>query len=470
MTPLMEQFDVDKAAIERIVSDALKDADDGELYVEYRESETLIFDNGRLKTGSFNQDRGFGLRGVAGEAAGFAHAGDLSLAALKRAAASVGAITNGYSGSLQAAPARTNQHLYAALNPLENSSFAVKVSLLQEIDAYLRAKNDKVRQVSISLGCSLQQVEILRADGYLGSDIRPLVRLSVSVVAADGERLENGFYGYGGREGLERFIHPDNWQPAADEALRQALVNLEAQAAPAGNFDVVLASGWPGVMLHEAVGHGLEGDFNRKKTSAFADLMGTQVAAKGVSVVDDGTIPNRRGSLTIDDEGTPSQRNVLIEDGKLVSYMQDRMNARLMGVVPTGNGRRESYAHMPLPRMTNTMMLGGDKDPAEIIASVDKGIYCVSFGGGQVDITSGKFVFECTEAYQIDKGKIGAPVKGATLMGNGPEAMHRITMIGNDSKLDSGTGACGKAGQTVPVGVGQPHLRMNGMTVGGTKA
>jgi len=470
MIPLIEQFDVEMATLERLVDDALKGADDGELYIEYLESETLMFDNGRLKTGSFNQDCGFGLRAVAGEAAGYAHAGELSLGALKRAADSVSTVTRGHAGSHAAVPARTNQHLYPDLNPLSSPSFAEKIALLQEIDAYLRNKDDKVRQVTISLSGSWQQVEILRQGGHLVRDIRPLVRLGISVVAADGERLENGFYGCGGREAFASFIHQDNWRQVADEALRQVLVNLSAQAAPAGTFDVVLASGWPGVMLHEAVGHGLEGDFNRKKTSAFAGLMGSQVAAKGVTIVDDGTLPRRRGSLTIDDEGTPSARNVLIEDGKLVAYMQDRLNARLMGVAPTGNGRRESYAHMPLPRMTNTMMLGGDKDPQEIIASVDQGIYCVSFGGGQVDITSGKFVFECTEGYKIDKGKIGAPIKGATLIGNGPDAMHRITMIGNDPELDSGIGACGKAGQSVPVGVGQPHLRMNGMTVGGTKS
>jgi len=466
---LIEQFDIDARTVEARLSEALQSCDDGELYLEYSESESLTFDNGRLKAGSFNQDRGFGLRAVAGEATGYAHMGEFSQSALNRAANAVSAVARGHAGRYSEAPARTNQQLYQDLNPLEHPSFEEKVALLQEIDGYLRAQNDKVRQVTVSLAGSLQQIEILRADGHLVKDMRPLVRLGISVVAGEGDRLESGFYGCGGRQAFATFITTQNWHEAADEALRQALVNLQARPAPAGTFDVVLSSGWPGVMLHEAVGHGLEGDFNRKKTSAFAGLMGTQVAARGVSVVDDGTMPQRRGSLTIDDEGTPSASNVLIEDGKLVGYMQDRLNARLMGMQPTGNGRRQSYAHMPMPRMTNTMMLAGDKEPQEIIESVKNGIYCVSFGGGQVDITSGKFVFECTEAYLIEDGKIGAPIKGATLIGNGPDAMHRITMIGNDLKLDSGIGACGKAGQTVPVGVGQPHLRMNGMTLGGTQ-
>jgi TldD protein len=343
------------------------------------------------------------------------------------------------------------------------------VKLLEEIDAYARAKDPSVRQVTASLGAAYQEIEILRADGALVRDVRPLVRVSVSVVVGDGDRQETGSYGMGGRETFGQFIATENWRHAADEAIRQALVNLSAVPAPAGTFDIVLGPGWPGVMLHEAVGHGLEGDFNRKKTSAFAGLMGQQVAAKGVTVVDDGTIPERRGSLTVDDEGTPSARNVLIEDGKLVGYMQDRQNARLMGMKATGNGRREGYAHQPMPRMTNTYMTSGDMVPEEIIASVKNGIYAVSFGGGQVDITSGKFVFGCTEAYMIENGKVTQPIKGAMLIGNGPDAMHRVSMVGNDMKLDNGIGMCGKAGQGVPVGVGQPHLRMNQMTVGGTR-
>ena len=469
-TDLLTLFDSDEAAVREVLAQSLAGADDGELFIEHSQSESLSFDNGRLKGGSFNTDQGFGLRAVAGEAVGYAHAGDLSLAALKRAADAVGAVTRGYSGTYAAAPQRTNRKLYGDENPIGEPSFEAKVSLLQEIDAYLRGKDAKVRQVSASIAASWQVVDILRADGERMQDIRPMTRLNISVVVGEGDRQESGSYGVGGRRGFGDFIATDNWQHGADEALRQALVNLEAVEAPAGTMDVVLSSGWPGVMLHEAVGHGLEGDFNRKKTSAFAGLLGQQVAAKGVTVVDDGTIESRRGSLTIDDEGTPSAYNVLIDDGKLVGYMQDRQNARLMGMTATGNGRRESYAHVPMPRMTNTYMLAGTRTPDEIIASVKKGIYAVSFGGGQVDITSGKFVFGCTEAYLIDNGKIGAPVKGAMLIGNGPDAMQRITMIGNDMKLDTGMGNCGKGGQWVPVGVGQPHLRMNNMTVGGTQA
>ena len=340
--------------------------------------------------------------------------------------------------------------------------------MLETIDAYARAKDPRVRQVTASIAATWQVVEILRADGETYRDIRPLVRLNVSVVAGDGDRQESGSYGFGGREGYARFIETHSWQGAVDEAVRQALVNLGSVPAPAGEMDVVLGSGWPGVMLHEAVGHGLEGDFNRKKTSAFAGLMGQQVAAKGVTVVDDGTMQARRGSLSIDDEGTPTNRTVLIEDGILVGYMQDRQNARLMGMKPTGNGRRESHAHVPMPRMTNTAMLAGSHDPQEIIASVKNGIYAVSFGGGQVDITSGKYVFQCTEAYKIENGKVGHPVKGAMLIGNGPTDLHRISMIGNDFALDPGIGTCGKNGQGVPVGVGQPTLRMDRITVGGT--
>ncbi|WP_275789381.1 metalloprotease TldD [Pararhizobium gei] len=469
-TDLINLFDSDEAAVRAVLAQTLSGADDGELFIEHSQSETLSFDNGRLKGGSFNTDQGFGLRAVAGEAVGYAHSGDLSLSALKRAADAVGAVTRGYSGTYAAAPQRTNRRLYGDENPIGEPSFEAKVALLAEIDAYLRAKDPKVRQVTASIAASWQVIDILRADGERMHDIRPMTRLNISVVVGEGDRQESGSYGVGGRRGFGDFLATGTWQSGADEALRQALVNLTAIDAPAGTMDVVLSSGWPGVMLHEAVGHGLEGDFNRKKTSAFAGLLGSQVAARGVTVVDDGTIEARRGSLTIDDEGTPSAYNVLIDDGKLVGYMQDRQNARLMGMTATGNGRRQSYAHVPMPRMTNTYMLSGDKTPEEIVASVKKGIYAVSFGGGQVDITSGKFVFGCTEAYLIENGKVGAPVKGAMLIGNGPDAMQRITMIGNDMKLDTGMGNCGKGGQWVPVGVGQPHLRMNDMTVGGTQA
>ncbi|MVA98792.1 metalloprotease TldD [Nitratireductor sp. CAU 1489] len=466
---MLEKFDLSETAVKRLVASAIQGADDGELFVEYSESEALVFDNGRLKTANFNQDQGFGLRAVAGEATGYAHSSDFSENALARAADAVSAVKAGYSGRLATPPTGTNRRLYGDENPIAAPGFGEKARLLQEIDAWLRAKDPRVRQVTASLAASWQTVEILRADGHFVRDVRPLVRLNVAVVVGDGDRQESGSHGMGGRKGFGEFVAEASWQHAADEALRQALVNLEAKPAPAGTFDIVLGAGWPGVMLHEAVGHGLEGDFNRKKTSAFAGLMGQQVAARGVTVVDDGTIAERRGSLTIDDEGTPTGRNVLIEDGKLIGYMQDRQNARLMGVAATGNGRRESYAHEPMPRMTNTFMLGGDTEPAEIIASVKDGVYAVSFGGGQVDITSGKFVFGCTEAYRIENGKVTHPIKGAMLIGNGPDAMHRVTMVGNDMKLDTGIGMCGKAGQGVPVGVGQPHLRMNQMTVGGTQ-
>ncbi|WP_112945805.1 MULTISPECIES: metalloprotease TldD [unclassified Rhizobium] len=469
-TDLLTLFDADEAKMRSLVAEALSGADDGELYIEHAQAESLMFDNGRLKGGSFNTEQGFGLRAVAGEAVGYAHAGDLSVSALKRAADAVSAVTRGYTGSYAAAPQGTNKKLYSDENPIGAPTFEEKVKVLQDIDAYLRGKDDKVRQVTASVAASWQVVDILRADGHRVRDIRPMTRINISVMVGQGDRQESGSYGSGGRIGFGDFIAEGNWQYGADEALRQALVNLEAIDAPAGTMDVVLSSGWPGVMLHEAVGHGLEGDFNRKKTSAFAGLLGQMVAAPGVTVVDDGTIDSRRGSITIDDEGTPSGYNVLIENGKLVGYMQDRQNARLMGMKPTGNGRRQGYAHVPMPRMTNTYMLGGDKTPEEIISSVKKGIYAVSFGGGQVDITSGKFVFGCTEAYLIENGRIGPAVKGAMLIGNGPDAMQRISMVGNDMKLDTGIGNCGKAGQWVPVGVGQPHLRMDQVTVGGTQA
>jgi TldD protein len=465
---LIDRAGLDKTKVRQLIGRGLEGADDGELFLEYRQSEALVFDNGRLKQATYDTAQGFGLRAVKDEAVGYAHASDLSEGALARAAEAVRAVKSGHSGKYAEAPGRTNRKLYGDDNPLELPAFDAKVKLLEQIDAYARAKDARVRQVSASVAATWQVVEILRADGEIYRDIRPLVRLSVSTVVGDGDRQESGSYGVGGREAYERFITPDAWKDAVDEAVRQALVNLDAVAAPAGEMDVVLGNGWPGVMLHEAVGHGLEGDFNRKKTSAFAGLMGQQVAAKGVTVVDDGTMQQRRGSLSIDDEGTPTNRTVLIEDGKLVGYMQDRQNARLMNMKPTGNGRRESHAHVPMPRMTNTYMLAGSHDPKEIIASVKNGLYAVSFGGGQVDITSGKYVFQCTEAYKIENGKVTAPVKGAMLIGNGPTDLNRITMIGNDFALDPGIGTCGKNGQGVPVGVGQPSLRMDRITVGGT--
>ncbi|HEX5509936.1 MAG TPA: metalloprotease TldD [Pseudolabrys sp.] len=465
---LLDRAGLDRTGVSKLISRGLEGADDGELFLEYKQSEMLLFDNGRLKQATYDTAQGFGLRAVKDEAVGYAHASDVSEAAIARAAEAVRAVKGGHSGTYAEAPVRTNRKLYGDDNPLGTPAFEAKVNLLETIDAYARAKDPRVRQVSASIGATWQVVEIVRADGESYRDIRPLVRVNISVVVGDGTRQESGSFGFGGREGFDRFIETSAWQGAADEAVRQALVNLEAIPAPAGEMDVVLGSGWPGVMLHEAVGHGLEGDFNRKKTSAFAGLMGQQVAAKGVTVVDDGTMQQRRGSLSIDDEGTPTNKTTLIEDGILVGYMQDRQNARLMKMKPTGNGRRESHAHMPMPRMTNTYMLAGQHDPQEIIASVKNGLYAVSFGGGQVDITSGKYVFQCTEAYKIENGKVSAPVKGAMLVGNGPTDLHRITMIGNDFALDPGIGTCGKNGQGVPVGVGQPSLRMDRITVGGT--
>ncbi len=461
---------MDPDRVQAITGDALHGADDGELFLEYCQSESFAWDDGRLKSASFDTSQGFGLRAVSGEQTGYAHASELSEAAIKRASDTVKAVRAGHGGVMAEGPARTNAHLYAEDNPINAVDFADKVKLLSDIDAYARGLDDRVRQVSASLSGSWQAVHIMRSDGERVSDIRPLVRLNVSVVVGDGDRQEAGSHGAGGRTAYEHYLDPATWRDQVDEALRQAVVNLDSVPAPAGEMQVVLGPGWPGILLHEAVGHGLEGDFNRKQTSAFAGLLGERVASPGVTVVDDGTITDRRGSLTVDDEGTPTSRTVLIEDGILKGYMQDRLNARLMGVAPTGNGRRQGYDHMPMPRMTNTYMPSGDADPEEMLRSVGKGLYAVNFGGGQVDITSGKFVFTCTEAYMVEDGKVGAPVKGATLIGNGPEVLTRVKAVGNDMALDPGVGTCGKNGQGVPVGVGQPTLLIDGLTVGGTAA
>ena len=444
-------------------------ADDGELFLERRRSEALVFDDGRLRTASFDAAEGFGLRAVRGEAAGYAHSTEISESALGRAAQTARLAVGDGGGTLADAPPRTNRRLYRDLDPVSETEFSLKVETLAEIDAFLRETDRRVVQVTASIAASVQEIEILRPEGMRLSDTRPMARLNISVIVEDANgRRESGAAGGGGRFGLTGLIARDHWQGVAREALRIALVNLEAEAAPAGQMDVVLGPGWPGILLHEAVGHGLEGDFNRKGTSAFTGLIGQRVAAPGVTVVDDGTIPDRRGSISFDDEGTPSRRNVLIEDGILVGYMQDRQNARLMGASPTGNGRRESYAHAPMPRMTNTIMESGKADPAAILADLEDGIYAVGFGGGQVDITNGKFVFSCTEAYRVKKGRVGAPIKGATLIGDGPAAMKQIRAIGNDMALDPGIGNCGKAGQWVPVGVGQPTVLIGGLTVGGS--
>lgn len=458
-------LDPDEA--KNLVSKHLAHCDDGELYLQYSASEAFGFDDGRLKTADYHTASGFGLRGVSGETTAFAHANEISAAAIDRAAATL-KLLDPAKGRPAPPPLRTNQAMYTADDPLAVIPFAEKVALCQKIDAAARARDPRVAQVAVSLAASWSVIDIVRSDGFVANDVRPLVRLYVQIVAQNGDRRETGFHGMGGRYLYGRLFEESEWQRAIDVALAQARVNLESVAAPAGEMPVVLGPGWPGVLLHEAVGHGLEGDFNRKGTSAFSGRIGERVAAPGVTVIDDGSIGQRRGSLTIDDEGTPTRRNVLIEDGILKGYIQDRLNARLMGVEPTGNGRRESFAHSPMPRMTNTFMLGGNDNPDELVERVKDGIYAKSFGGGQVDITSGKFVFSCTEAYRIRGGKIAEPIKGATLIGDGPTVLTRIKGIGNDMELDEGIGICGKGGQSVPAGVGQPTLLIDGLTVGGT--
>ena len=458
---------LDRASALSLLQSATLGADDGELFLERRTSEVLTFDDGRVKNAAFDASEGFGLRAVRGETAGYAHSTTIDEHAIKRAVATARLAVGDGGGVMAPAPVGTNKKLYSDINPMTQATFPAKIDVLREIDAYARALDKRIVQVSISLAASHQEVLILRPDDLLVTDIRPMSRINISVIVESNGARESGTAGAGGRHGLIGLIAPDHWQGAVKEALRIALVNLEAEPAPAGVMDVVLGPGWPGILLHEAIGHGLEGDFNRKGSSAFAGLMGQQIAAKGVTVLDDGTIPDRRGSITVDDEGTPSAKNTLIEDGVLVGYMQDRQNARLMGVAPTGNGRRESFAHAPMPRMTNTYMMNGDADPAALVADLKDGIYAVGFGGGQVDITSGKFVFSCTEAYRVKDGKVGAPVKGATLIGDGATALKQIQGIGNDMALDPGIGNCGKAGQWVPVGVGQPSLKIGGLTIGG---
>ncbi len=458
---------IDEARALDLLRQATHGADDGELFLERRRSEGIVLDDRRIRTASYDASEGFGLRAVVGEVAGYAHSTEISESALRRAVETARLAVGAGGGVLAPPPMGTNLRLYSDADPMADASFAGKIDVLKEIDAYARALDKRVVQVSATLSAGLQEVEILRPEGLRLTDVRPMARLNVSVIVEENGRREQGGTGGGGRYGLARLIDPAHWQPLLREALRIALVNLGAVAAPAGVMDVVLGPGWPGILLHEAIGHGLEGDFNRKKTSAFAGLMGQQIAAKGVTVLDDGTIPDRRGSISVDDEGTPSGRNVLIEDGVLVGYMQDRQNARLMGVAPTGNGRRESFAHIPMPRMTNTYMLGGQDDPAGIVSSLKDGIWAVGFGGGQVDITNGKFVFSCTEAYRVRNGVVGEAVKGATLIGDGATALKHIRAIGNDMAMDPGIGNCGKAGQWVPVGVGQPTLLIGGLTVGG---
>ncbi len=460
---------LDPDGAKRLATRHLSGNDDGELYLQYSASESFGFDDGRLKTADYHSSSGFGLRGVSGETTAFAHATEISEAAIDRAAATL-KLLDPAKGLPAPPPPRTNQAMYGGDDPLSLIPFADKVALCQRIDAAARARDPRVAQVSVALAASWSVIDIVRAGGFVASDVRPLVRLGVQIVAEQNGRRETGYHGLGGRYLYDNLFDEAQWNRAIDIALAQALTNLDSVAAPAGEMPVVLGPGWPGVLLHEAVGHGLEGDFNRKGTSAFSGRIGERVAAPGVTVVDDGAIESRRGSLTIDDEGTPTRRTVLIEDGILKGYLQDRLNARLMDMEPTGNGRRESFAHAPMPRMTNTFMLGGTDDPEELVSRVNDGIYAKSFGGGQVDITSGKFVFGCTEAYRIRGGKIAEPIKGATLIGDGPTVLTRVKGIGNDLALDEGVGVCGKGGQSIPAGVGQPTLLIEGLTVGGTAA
>ena len=460
--------DLTSGSINSIVNDSLHKADDGELFLEYCESESFVFDDQKLKSASFDVSKGFGLRAIAGEATGYAHSSDIDAKSLKKASDTVSFITKNNNGSFNSNFTRTNKKLYTDLNPVNSVNFENKIKTLEEIDRYARARNPLVKQVSSSLSGEWQVVRIYRPDGVFVEDIRPLVRLGISVVLEKNGRQEIGRMGVGGRVDYQKFLEEDYWQKQVDGALAQAEVNLQSVDSPVGEMDVVLGPGFPGILLHEAIGHGLEGDFNRKKTSAFSSLMGEKIAHDSVTIVDDGTIDSRRGSISIDDEGTPTNCTTLIENGILTGYMQDRHNSKLMGVSPTGNGRRESYAHAPMPRMTNTYMMSGNKTPEEIIKTVKNGVYAVDFSGGQVDITSGKFTFSCTEAYKIVDGKVEQPIKGATLIGNGPDVLKRVSMVGNDSAMDTGIGTCGKAGQSVPVGVGQPTMLVNNLTVGGT--
>ncbi len=465
-----ENNDISKDKISKMLNESLLNFDDGELYLEDSHNETFLYDDGRMKNVSFNNSQGFGVRSIAGEIRGYAHSSEISEKNIFKAIETIKSISkDSYNNNLSLNNMHRNEPLYTSQNPLQNTEFSRKIKTLENIDKFARNLDSRVIQVSTSLSGSYKAIQILQSENLSTADLRPLVRLNIQIVVQHKGRRESGSSGYGGRTLYDHWLKEENWKKQVIEALRIATLNLESKPAPAGEIPVVLGSGWPGVMLHEAVGHGLEGDFNRKGSSVFSNKIGEKVASEGVTVIDDGTMKNRRGSITIDDEGTPSGKNILIENGILKNYMQDKQNARLMNMKPTGNGRRESYSHYPMPRMTNTFMANGKYEPEEIISSVKKGVYAVNFSGGQVDITSGKFVFSASEAYFIEDGKIIYPLKGATLIGNGPDAMNKIKMIGNDLKLDEGIGTCGKNGQGVPVGVGQPSLLMEGITIGGTE-
>ena len=471
MSDFFNNSDISQQQAEGLVSETLNKCDDGELFLENTKSESILLDDGKIKNSSFETSFGFGFRAVNEDKTAFSHSNIISKKSLGDAAKNLKANVRSNSENFikQDNPQRTNTKLYEDKDPIESKPFEEKIELLQKIDNYVRQKNSSIKQVTASFFGEHQSIKIIKSNNQIYEDQRPLVRFNIGVMIEKNGKKESGSYGTGGRKSYDNFLGNDNWKVICDEAIRQAEVNLESKPAPAGEMKVVLGPGWPGIILHEAVGHGLEGDFNRKKTSAFHNLVGQKIAHENITVVDDGTISSRRGSLTIDDEGTPTSKNILIENGILKNFMQDRLNARLMNTRSTGSGRRENYRHVVLPRMRNTMMLSGKQTQDEMIRSVDKGIFAVSFGGGQVDITSGKFVFNCTEAYEIINGQIGSPIKGATLIGDGPSILKEVSMVGNDMKLDPGIGTCGKAGQGVPVGVAQPSILIDKMTVGGTK-
>jgi TldD protein len=464
-----EKTDLTRKDAENIISETLNKCDDGELYLEDSKSESILLDDNKIKSSSYSSDLGFGFRAISGEIVAYSHSNEISKDSLNQSSKNLQSTLKSSKGTYNHEIPKTNKNFYNDINPIEEKDLNSKLEVLNKVNDYLRSKDSNVKQVTSSFSGEQKSIEIIRLGGQSITDVRPLVRFNVSVMLEKNGRKETGVYGIGGRQSYDSYLDNENWKNVCDEAYRIASVNLESKPAPAGEMKVVLGPGWPAILIHEAIGHGLEGDFNRKKTSAFHDLMGQKVASEGVTIVDDGTIDKRRGSLTIDDEGTPTEKTVLIENGILKNFMQDRLNARLMKTKSTGNGRRESYKHVVLPRMRNTMMLSGQNTQDEMISSVDKGIFAVSFGGGQVDITSGKFVFNCTEAYEIIDGKIGSPIKGATLIGDGPSILKEVSMVGNDMMLDPGIGTCGKAGQGVPVGVAQPSILIDKMTVGGTK-
>ena len=469
MSSFFKNTDLDLHKAEKIVSETLNKCDDGELYLEDTKSESIVLDDNKIKSSNYTKDSGYGFRAINGDVVAYSHSNDISEKSLRNSSKNLKSTLKNSEGTYNSEIKKTNQKFYNDLDPVDEKNLSDKIKILNDINEYSRSINRSVKQVTANFLGERKNVEILRSGGELLRDSRPLVRINVSVMVEKNGRKETGVYGVGGRQSYDEFLKNDDWKKICDEAYRIATTNLESKASPAGEMKVVLGPGWPAILIHEAVGHGLEGDFNRKKTSVFHDLVGKKVASDGVTIIDDGTIDKRRGSLNIDDEGTPTEKTVLIENGILKNFMQDRLNARLMNTKSTGNGRRESYKHIVMPRMRNTIMLNGNNTQDEMIKSVDKGIFAVSFGGGQVDITSGKFVFSCTEAYEIIKGKIGSPIKGATLIGDGPSSLKEVLMVGNDMMLDPGIGTCGKAGQGVPVGVGQPSLLIDKMTVGGTQ-